>query len=51
MQGIEDRVFAGNDRSVTKSKAEQSVILPSFQYHWLIKGSRIGNTKSVWYFI
>jgi hypothetical protein len=30
MQDIEDRVFAGNDRSVTKSKAEQSIILPSF---------------------
>jgi hypothetical protein len=27
MQDIEDRVFAGNDRSVTKSKAE-----PSFDF-------------------
>jgi hypothetical protein len=52
MQDIEDRVFAGNDRSVTKSKAEQSIILPSFiTIYWLIKGSRIGNTKNVWYFI
>jgi hypothetical protein len=30
MQDIEDQVFAGNDRSTTKSKAEQSVILTSF---------------------
>ena len=30
LQDIEDRVFAGNDRSITKSKIEQSVISTSF---------------------
>jgi hypothetical protein len=30
MQDIDDLVFAGNDRSIAKSKTEQSVILTSF---------------------
>jgi hypothetical protein len=44
MQDIEDRVFAGNDRSVTKSNAEQSIILPSF-ITILLVNQRIQNWK------
>jgi len=48
MQDIEDRVFAGNDRSVTKSKAEQSVILTSFTTMFTSIFSRIYTMLSIY---